>query len=123
MASLYSECNCYVKISGVNSGLSFIEAFASGLVCVGPESGGCREILNRDIGFMINKRCEKRISNNTLFNGITYNVYDDEHLSEVMLWIFNNFSKLKEKTVKERKIVLSKFDCNVVSQTFLKSLG
>lgn len=122
MASLYSTCDCYVKISGVNTGLSFIEAFASGLICIGPETGGCREILNRDTGFMVKKKGEKRIVNNTLYDGITYDLYDEEHLGEIMQWIFHNSDKVKEKTVKERKIVLSKFDCNVSGQTFLKSL-
>jgi len=122
MASLYSECNCYVKISGVNSGLSFIEAFASGLVCIGPEQGGCKEILNSKTGFMVKRSGEKRIFNETLSDGIIYNTYSEEHLSEIMRWVFDNSTNLKEKTVKERKIVLSRFDCNVVGQSFLKSL-
>lgn len=122
MASIYADCDCYVKISGVNSGLSFIEAFASGLVCIGPEKGGCSEILNRKTGFTVRKRGEQRISNETMYDGITYNVYDEEHLSEIMRWVFDNSENLKEKTYKERKLILSRFDYNLVGQSFLKSL-
>jgi len=122
MASLYADCDCYVRISGVNTGLGFIEAFASGLVCIGPEEGGCREILNRNTGFMIKKFGEKRISSDSPFGGTTCNLYDGEHLSEIMQWVFYNSDNLKEKTVKERKIILSQFDHNIVGQNFLKSL-
>jgi len=122
MAGLYESCDFFVRISGVNSGLSFIEAFASGLICIGPSDGGCREILDRNTGFMIRKDKEKRIYSKDEFNGTTYNIYDGFHLSEIMQWVVNNFDNLKEKTAKERKIILSQFDQNIVGQKFLKSL-
>lgn len=122
MASLYASCDCYVKLSGVNSGISFIEAFASGLLCIGPEYGGSREILDRKTGFIVSKKTEQRVSNDTVLDGLTYDIYDEEHLSRIMRWVFDNSDTLKEKTVKERKIILSKFDRNIVGLKFLKSL-
>lgn len=120
MASLYKDCDCYVKISDINTGISFIEAFASGMACIGPESGSARDILNRETGFMIKKDKEKRISNGNDFDGITYNVYSRDHLSDSMKWVFNNWRELKGKSFKERKLVLSEFDYNLIGQKFLK---
>jgi len=122
MSSLYSSCHCYVKIHNVYSGLGFIEAFASGLICIGPETGGAREILNKNTGFIVNKKGERKISNESDFDGITYDIFDNEHLRENMRWVFDKYDNLKEKTDKERKLILSKFDSRVVGQTFLKFL-
>jgi glycosyltransferase involved in cell wall biosynthesis len=122
MASLYIDCDFFVKVSGINSGLSFVEAFASGLVCIGPSEGASRDILNRDTGFMVKKSGERRMSSGDSSDGTTYSTYDEGHLSEIMRWVVENYSNLKEKTIKERKIILSQFDHHMVGQKFIKSL-
>lgn len=111
MAGLYLRADCFVKLHSSGFGLSFIEAFQSGLICVAPEFGDCRDLLNASNSFVIKKTGEEKLKNRSDLEGTTYDKYDVSQMADVMRYCYEEHDRVKEKFDKERKLLSHSF-CN-----------
>lgn len=109
MAGFYLHADCFIKLHSSGFGLSFIEAFQSGLICIAPEFGDCRDFLNVSNSFIIKKTGEEKLKNRPDLEGTTYIKYDVSQMSDVMRYCYEECDKVKEKFNKERKLLLHSF--------------
>lgn len=89
MAGLYKAANCYVGISREGFGLSYAEAMAAGLLCIGPEVGGTRCYMSPENSMLVKYIGEEPISPemikmNPTFEGLSWAKHSWEHLAELM---------------------------------------
>jgi len=89
MPGLYKAADCYVGISREGFGLSYAEAMAAGLPCIGPEVGGTRQFMNEKNSFLIKYLGEEPISKdmiamNQTFEGLEWAKHDWQDLSRLM---------------------------------------
>ncbi len=89
MPGLYTSANCYVGMSREGFGLSYAEAMACGLPCIGPEVGGNRVFMNEENSLLVKYLKDEPISAemialNPSFVGLEWAKYSWEHCSELM---------------------------------------
>lgn len=89
MPGLYKAADCYVGISREGFGLSYAEAMAAGIACIGPEVGGTREFMTPENSYLVQYVGDEPISAdmirlNPSFEGLTWAKHSWEHLSFVM---------------------------------------
>ena len=119
IAGLFKSCDCYVKIYNTNTGMTFLEALSANKLCIDPEIGGCRDFVDSKNSFLIKKSGEKKVIDNILYEGLTYNRYDIDNIGSTMLYVYKNYINLKDNNKKNRKL-LSGFDKYFVSSSFIK---
>jgi len=89
MPSLYRAADCYVGISREGFGLSYAEAMACGLPCIGPEVGGTRQYMDKENSFLIKYEKDEPIDREVvgmfpIFEGLNWSKHSWEHLSQLM---------------------------------------
>lgn len=89
MAGLYKSADCYVGISREGFGLSYAEAMAAGLACIGPEVGGTRQFMTPENSFLVKHVGEEPISKdmvamNPSFEGLEWAKHSWEDLAAKM---------------------------------------
>lgn len=89
MPSLYRAADCYVGVSREGFGLSYAEAMACGLPCIGPERGGTREYMTDENSYLVRHVEDEPISPEVsamfpAFEGLEWARHDWEHLSSLM---------------------------------------
>lgn len=96
MPGLYKAADCYVGTSREGFGLSYSEAMAAGLACIGPEIGGTRQFMTPENSFLVKYTGDEPLSKemiamNPSFDGLEWATHSREHLSETMrtVWAHN----------------------------------
>jgi len=89
MPGLYKAADCYVGISREGFGLSYAEAMAAGIACIGPEVGGTRQYMNEENSYLVDYIGDEPISAdmvrlNPCFEGLTWAKHSWEHLAVIM---------------------------------------
>lgn len=89
MPGLYKAADCYVGVSREGFGLSYAEAMAAGIACIGPEVGGTREFMSPDNSLLVKYLGEEPVSRelvlmNPDFEGLSWAKHSWEHLAEIM---------------------------------------
>lgn len=127
MPGLYRSADCYVGISREGFGLTYAEAMACGLPCIGPEVGGNRQFMTEDNSFLIRYAGDEAIANETIsmfpsFSGLRWPRHSWEHLSEVMKKVAQNDSIRKEKARKGLDFIRGQLNFSTIGQTMLHLL-
>lgn len=102
MPSLYRSADCYVGISREGFGLSYAEAMACGLACIGPEVGGTRQYMDESNSYLAkfshNKPIDREIlSMFPIFEGLEWAEHSWENLSNVMRRAASDDDERKKK--------------------------
>jgi glycosyltransferase involved in cell wall biosynthesis len=105
MPALYRSADCYVGISREGFGLSFSEAMACGLPCIGPEVGGTRQYMTPENSLLVRHVGEEPIDREIVrmfpsFDGLTWAKHSWEHLAEVMRGAYEN-KNLRDSVAKK----------------------
>lgn len=103
MPGLYRSADCYVGISREGFGLSYCEAMACGIPCIGPEIGGNREFMTEENSYLIKYIGDERIGKETSrmypdFSGLMWSRHSWEHLSDIMKKVILNKDERTKKT-------------------------
>lgn len=122
MYGLYSRVDCFVKPYSFGFGMSLIEAFQSGLICMTSGFGDCRDMLNDKNALLIEKEGEEKVRGNRLLESVTYNKYNVNVMADMMRYVYEHCDELKEKTNKGRKLSLSPFSNNYVAYDLMMKL-
>jgi hypothetical protein len=118
-SSLYNVADCFVKLEGVDAGLSFLNAMASNLVCIGPSTGVGGDIIKKYGGIPIDKKSSIKNVYDPFLRGSVYDLYSENHLCSAMEYVFNNFDEVKEKNLKNRKTIFNEYSINSAVYDFL----
>lgn len=107
MAGLYKAADCYVGISREGFGLSYAEAMAAGIACIGPAVGGTRQFMTPENSFLVDYIGDEPIAAdmvrlNPIFAGLEWAKHSWEHLSEVMKKVVRDTALRKEVAEKGR---------------------
>jgi len=110
MPGLYRACDCYVGTSREGFGLTYCEAMACGLPCIGPQVGGTREFMSEENSFLVHYQGDDTIGLETLgmypdFAGIKWPTHSCEHLSFLMRQVYGNTEERTKKAQKGLKDV------------------
>jgi glycosyltransferase involved in cell wall biosynthesis len=105
MAGLYRAADCYVGVSREGFGLSYAEAMASGVACIGPEVGGTREFMTPENSFLAKYQKDEPIGRETaamypMFSGLRWARHSWEHLSSLMQEVVGDESLRTDKAKK-----------------------
>lgn len=105
MPALYRAADCYVGISREGFGLSYSEAMACGLACIGPEVGGTRCYMTPENSFLVKHVGDEPVSQEMLkmepsFAGLKWATHSWEHLSETMRLVVYNKDARQERARK-----------------------
>jgi len=109
MCGLYLRSDCFIKPYSFGIGMSIVEAFQSGAICVGPECSDCMDMINENSGFLLRKIGEEKIKGKRHMESVTYNKYDLKTMGDIMRYVYENGKEVKEKFNKARKLSLSPF--------------
>jgi hypothetical protein len=121
MMSLYSSVDCFVKLEGVDTGYSFMNACASNLVCIGPSSGVGGDIISEYGGIKVDKKSAVKNVSNRFLRGSIYDTFSEDSLKSSMRYVFSNHGKVKEKNIKNRKRIFNEYGINSSVYKFLNT--
>ena len=127
LPGLYKAADCYVGISREGFGLSYAEAMAAGLACIGPEVGGTRQFMNPDNSFLVNYVGDEPISLdmvrlNPSFEGLTWAKHNWEHLSELMKFVVENKEERLLKATKGKEFISLNFTFEAIGHRIIALL-
>jgi hypothetical protein len=108
-SSLFNSADCFVKLEGIDMGMSMMNAIASNMVCIGPSTGLGGSLLKRYGGLMIDKESSVKNISDPFMSGALYDTYSEKHLCEAMKYVFFEYDKVKEKNLKNRKAVSNEY--------------
>lgn len=105
MPGLYKSADCYVGISREGFGLSYAEAMAAGVACIGPKVGGTRQFMTPDNSLLIDYIGDEPIDAemirlNPIFDGLSWTKHSWEHLSFLMRQVASDSTM--RKTIAEQ---------------------
>jgi len=109
---LFDLCNCYVKVRGIDSGISFLKAIERGAVCIAPENS----LLSSNNSLIVSSSGREKTE-----NGGVVSSFSDDKISECMEYAYKT-DCLKDKFLKERKMILSNSDANLSAINIVKIL-
>lgn len=119
MPGLYKSADCYVGISREGFGLSYAEAMAAGLACIGPQVGGTRQYMNPDNSLLIDYVGEEPISPemtqlNPIFDGLSWAKHSWEHLSILMKQAASDSTMRKAIAEQGRKTIAEELNYQTI---------
>ena len=117
MLRLYNNSDCYIKVNGCNLGYSFLEAYMSGLHCLGPDKGTVSSIIDSIDGYKIS---HSGIRKNK--DGLSCYYWDVDNVSKIMKMTYSKRVEQKEKNVKRRKLIINEYMCQNVVLDFLNKV-
>lgn len=127
MPGLYTACDCYVGTSREGFGLSYAEAMACGLPCIGPQVGGTREFMNEENSFLVRYSGDAEVGKETVqlfsdFEGIKWPVHSEEHLSFLMRSVYENAEEREKRAKKGLEYVRQVLSFQAVGEKMNKLL-
>lgn len=101
MPGLYKAADCYVGISREGFGLSYAEAMAAGIACIGPQVGGTRQFMTEENSFLVDYVGEEPISPELVkmfpnFEGLSWAQHSWEHLAVIMKHVVDDAHERKK---------------------------
>jgi glycosyltransferase involved in cell wall biosynthesis len=127
MPGLYRAADCYVGISREGFGLSYAEAMACGLPCIGPEAGGVREFMTPENSFLVKYTGEEPIAPEMVrmfpsFEGLSWATHSWEHLAETMRHVVENPDARKARAERGLADVRARLNFRAIGQRLLDLL-
>jgi len=89
MSGLCRTADCYVGTSREGFGITYAEAMACGIACIGPEVGGTRQFMTEENSFLVKYLGDEGVGPETKkmypsFSGLRWAKHSWEHLSALM---------------------------------------
>ncbi len=121
MPGLYKAADCYVGISREGFGLSYAEAMAAGIACIGPEVGGTRQFMNSENSFLVKYIGDEPISEemarmNPIFKDLTWAKHDWQDLSKIMRMVVSDKSRRLDIAKKGTDYIKQNLTYEVIGQ-------
>ena len=128
MFGLYKIADCYVGISREGFGMSYAEAMAAGLACIGPEVGGTREFMTPENSFLVKYTGDEPISNemarlNPSFAGLSWATHSWENLVEVMRLVVSDNTLRKTRAAQGQADVAAQLNYREIGNKMINLLS